>query len=156
MKPQSNPKTEIALAEALGVDRSTLWRWRRIGGPPGNDLATWRKWIASRQPDPKHAETRSLLQARWMLRRCELAEHELAVAQGKYLSADAVRADVTAIVQRAKAVLLAMPCALAPVLVGLTVPEIETKIKAAVWDALNQLHTGEIKPNSEPTPEVKP
>jgi hypothetical protein len=44
--------------------------------------------------------------------------------------------------------LLAMPAALAPQVVGLSVAEAEKRIRAGVDDALEQLHTGKVRSNT--------
>ena len=44
--------TDTQLAKALGIDRTTAWRWRK-DGMPSEDLELAKAWAQNRKPKPK-------------------------------------------------------------------------------------------------------
>jgi len=150
----TNKKTylpKIKLAEKLGITRPTLDAVIIRGNiKPNNahryaleDLITQLKTEQSdKTSDDKQLQQRQLLQSRLILRRCELVEHELAVAKGKYISVDVVRSEVQRMVNASKMVFMSLPTALAPELAGLTPAAIEKLLRERLTDALNHLSTG--------------
>ena len=142
---------KIRLAERLGITRPTLDAVivrGNIRAGKGNRyaledlIAQLKAEQSDKTSDDKQLQQRQLLQSRLILRRCELVEHELAVAKSKYVAVDVVRSEVQRMVNQAKTVLLAMPTALAPEIAGLTPAAIEKLLRERLTDALNHLATG--------------
>ena len=150
----ANKKTYLAkikLAERLGISRPTLDAVIQRGNiKPGKGnkysledcVAQLKSEQSDKTADQKQIETRQLLQSRLILRRCELVEHDLAVAKGKFVAIDVVRSETARMVNAAKTVLLALPTSLAPELSGLTPAAIEKLLREKLTDTLNHLATG--------------
>jgi predicted DNA-binding transcriptional regulator AlpA len=144
---------QVELAEILGVNRKTIQRWLKEAGAPKPaargawNIAEWRDWMSrtgKRAIDSDEGPSKSALEAKKLLLQNEKLEHEIAVLKSDYLHIDDVRREIGSMVAEAKKILLSVPAGLAPLVVGLSVPEAEKRIRAKVDEVLDQLHTGRV------------
>lgn len=146
-------KDQVELATLLGVERKTIQRWRKEGAPKAEsdgrlNVEAWRAWMKAngkKGSEDDKTPSKVQLEAKRLLLMNEKLEHEISILKGDYTRNSDVEADVRAMVLEAKKILLAMPAALAPQVVGLSVPEAEKRIRAAIDDSLEQLHTGKVR-----------
>ena len=141
-------RSAVELAAALEVDRRTVSRWLKEEGNPGRrpdgryDLNAWREWKRSRKSGPKDGEIDPKDEkARQLVLQNKKLEFQISVMKREYVPSEDVEAWVGQMVSQAKRVLLGIPAALAPQVVGVSVPEAESVIRDAVNEALLQLHT---------------
>jgi len=143
-------KNQTELAAIFKVDRKTIQRWRKEPGfpvPASNgkwDVAATREWLrANNKIDNSDIEEEDLheLKIRQLKLICEKLEHELKVKRGEYTLNEDVRRWVATMVQESKTVLLSIPSKLAPIMAGLEPADAEERLKEAIDEALEQLHT---------------
>lgn len=137
----------VELARILNVERKTINRWRKLRGAPDPrpdgryEVAAWRAFKATRRAGSRDGE---IDPADEKARQISLQNEKLAV-QVEILKRDYVRrvdveATVSQMIVAAKRVLLGIPSALAPQVVGVAVAEAENLIRDAINEALAQLH----------------
>jgi hypothetical protein len=160
-------RTSAAAAKALGISTRSLRNWLAAGAPrpgPGgfwdvSAILQWRqKHILPRRGGPPpggearvaaspsptaltHAERLLKAQADEREARAALAKLRLHVEQGKYLSREEVEERGIARIMAVKRGLLAFPKALAPLVVGMSVPEAEALILSKVRELLIKFST---------------
>ncbi len=145
-------RNTVDLAKALGVHRTTIHGWRREKGAPSaatngrHDIEAWRQWMrlngkkAGTQADPDRAE----LQRRHLALQCDRLAVQIAELKREYTPNSQVAAELRSMIGGAHAHGVTMPAALAPQLAGLTVPEIEKRLRAW-WDGFcTAIHTGAV------------
>lgn len=146
-------KDQVELANILGVTRQSIRLWRKEGAPAAEsdgrlNVEAWKAWMKAhgkKGSEDDKTPSKVQLEAKRLLLMNEKLEHEISILKGDYTKNSEVEADVRAMVLEAKKILLAMPAAVAPQVVGLSVPEAEKRLRAAVDDALEQLHTGKVR-----------
>lgn len=138
---------QAELAEILGVDRKTVQRWMRSKAAPPTrpdgryEIAAWRLFKGTRRAGQRDLETQSAEEkARQVALQNEKLEVQVEILRKDYVRADDVAASVSAMILAAKRVLLGIPSALAPQVVGVPVREAETLLLSAINHALAQLH----------------
>jgi hypothetical protein len=143
---------QVELAEQLGVDRRTIARWMKIKGRPQprsngrHSVLDWRTWAEKTgrklvEDDDQDSE-RGRLELRRLRTICERLELDFEVAKGNYIANEEVEIMVRRMVSVARKHLSLMPSQLAPQLAGLTIAEIEERVKVAIDEVLQQLHSG--------------
>lgn len=142
---------QVTLAEALRVTRKSVQRWRKEGAPaPESDgrwnVEAWRAWMKAKGKQGGEEEdkgpSKAQLEARRLLLMNEKLSHEIGIIKRDYMLCSEVESRIRSMVLEAKKILLAMPASLAPQVVGQTVPEAEKRIRSAVDEALEKMHTG--------------
>lgn len=146
-------RNQTALADLLGVSRRSIHRWIREGAPAPRsdgrlDVRAWRKWIAANAKAVGDSEGEDEAEAtvvgerkRWLQLKCEQLTHEIASLRSEYTSNVEIEQQAEQLREEVSRVLTAIPDALAPRIVGCTVPEAAKRIRDAVDAALLELHT---------------
>ena len=143
---------QVELADALGVTRKTVQRWRKEAGAPAAEsdgrwnVTAWRAWMKTtgkKGGEPEDAgPSKSQLEARRLLLMNEKLETEVGILKREYTLNSDTEQRIRSMVVEARKTGEQMPAALAPQLAGLTVPEIERRLRAW-WDEFClALHTG--------------
>lgn len=137
----------VELAAILKVERKTLLRWRKLKGAPSPrpdgrwDVAAWKAFKATRPAGNRAEETDSLDEkARQVRLQNEKLEAQVAILKRDYVPRADVEQWVSGMILTAKGVLLGLPSALAPQVVGLSIAEAESLIRDGINEALGQLH----------------
>jgi hypothetical protein len=141
---------QVELAAALGCNRKTIQRWLKEPGHPETaadgryNVTAWRQWMADRGKragvadgdDPLDVNR---LRARNILLQNEKLEFQLRVLRKEYIPRDLVQkwgGDLGAAIRK---VVTQLHLA-APNLAGLSIPEIEARMKEMEDEVLSQLH----------------
>jgi len=130
------------LSAALGISRTTIWKWHKEGlprNPDGSyDPETVRAWITTRQQsqpaEPEDGEKQ--WNARYRKAKAELAELDLNKRKCQLVEVAEVDAANVRKVLALKQRLLMLPRTLAPRLVGLDAEAIDTMIDAELRAAI--------------------
>jgi hypothetical protein len=140
---------QVELAEALGVTRKTIQRWREDGAPsPESDgrwsVTAWKAWMQANGKHGKEDNTpsRQQLEAKRLLLMNDKLETEIGILKGEYTRNSDILLQIRAMIVEARKVGEQMPASLAPQLAGLTVPEIEKRLRAWWDDYCMTMHTG--------------
>lgn len=146
-------ENKVELAELLGITRQSVDNWLADGAPPARSngkwpVNDWRAWMSANGKKSTKAEkgeaalSKTALEARRLLLMNEKLEFEIAVLKGGYTKDEDVQKQAVEMYTELKKVLLALPDALAPQVVGVSVPEAAKRLREAIDDALLRLHTG--------------
>ncbi len=140
-------KNITELAGILQVTRNTVSAWKKIPGNPGVrpdgrfEVAAWRSFKATQRAGGRDLEGEAMAEKR---RRIELENELLAVKVTKlkerYFEKEVIEQWVTGMILQAKRVLLGLPSALAPQVVGMDVASAEKILRDSINDALAVLH----------------
>ncbi|MDB6017683.1 MAG: hypothetical protein JWR19_2172 [Pedosphaera sp.] len=140
-------KNQSQLAEILGISRKTIQRYvKKPKAPkprPNGSLCVseWRTFLAANDVLEPEGEDIAALKARQILLQNEKLEHQLSVLREEYISKIDAEKETAELIAQAKRVLLSGPSALAPQVVGVSIPEAETLLKQWLHDALAKLHS---------------
>lgn len=150
-EPSQDPgyaKNQNELAEILGVDRRTIYRWRKDPNSPKPRadgrlcVSEWRAFAAARG-NVQAAATEELdggyLKARQTLLQNQKLEHQIAILRKEYVSTEDVEkwgADLGAEIKN----VVCQLHLLAPSLAGLQVSEIEDRLTEMETEILSRLH----------------
>lgn len=141
-------KNQVELAKAIGVDRKTLWRWKKNPTFPEaradgryniQEVVQWKE---------KHGETAGNLiskeseQVKSIQLHNEKLELQIGILKGDYTPNSELSQQVTEMIISAKRQLLSLPSSLAPQVVGENVASAERILKQAILDALKTLSEG--------------
>lgn len=157
---QANPhyvRSKTELANALGIDRGTLYRWMPKPGTPSKekdgryDVEKWRKWQNENSfrtvgNSPMTAEDRATLNSlkgRLLQAKIEAVELQNAVASGKMANADEVCRVVTAPFAEMIAALRQTKHRIGSQVVGLSAGEIEKVLNRDLADCMRKWQLGE-------------
>jgi transcriptional regulator with XRE-family HTH domain len=136
--------TQAELADAIGVNRKSIARWRKVEGNPGAqpdgryNVADWiafKQQMTDEDDDPSWTE----LKARHLALQVQKIEHHLAVVRREYVPAAEVErwgAELGAAIRK----VVAQIHLVAPSVVGVSVPEAEARLKEIEQEVLQQLH----------------
>lgn len=133
------------LSQALNVDRRTLSRWKKLKGSPVGrpdgryNVSEWRAFKASRPSGERDGEPLNSKEEQTRLQNQKLSV-QVEILKKEWVRVDDVEQQVGQIVLSAKRVLLALPSALAPQVVGSSLADAERLIRDGINDALAQLH----------------
>ena len=139
-------KNQSELADAIGVDRKTIQRWKKDptfpkSKPDGRfliaDVIEWKDAMGKQAGDLTSKES---AQVKSILLQNEKLEIQLGILKGDYTPNEDIDAFVSEVVQNAKRELLALPASLAPQVVGQSIANAEKIIKQSIADALKALH----------------
>jgi len=139
-------KNQSELADAIGVDRKTIQRWKKDptfpkSKPDGRflvaDVIEWKDAMGKQAGDLTSKES---AQVKSILLQNEKLEIQLGILKGDYTPNEDIDAFVSEMVQNAKRELLALPASLAPQVVGQSIANAEKIIKQSIADALKALH----------------
>lgn len=139
-------KNQSELADAIGVDRKTIQRWKKDptfpkSKPDGRflvaDVIEWKDAMGKQAGDLTSKES---AQVKSILLQNEKLEIQLGILKGDYTPNEDIDAFVSEMVQNAKRELLALPASLAPQVVGQSIANAEKIIKQSITDALKALH----------------
>lgn len=146
-------KNKAELSKLLGVSRQTIYNYTKLEGAPAplsngkHDVHKWLEFTQSlkgKQSDEKLSKPQ--LQAKNILLQNKRLEIQIAALEKEYIAVSDVERWVGEMINAAKTVLLSIGPAIAPQVVGLTVPDAEKRITESIIEALEQLHT---KPPAE-------
>jgi len=133
------------LADALNVDRRTITNWKRKKGAPKTrpdgryNVTEWRAFKATQRSGERDGETGNAKDEQVRLQNEKLAA-QVEILRKEWIRVEDVEAQVGQIVVAAKRVLLGLPSALAPQVVGSSLSDAERLIREGINDALAQLH----------------
>lgn len=135
------------LAGLLNVDRKTINRWKKQKGAPEaradgrHDVAAWRQFKSTRKAGIRDGddELPGERNRKEKLQNDKLAV-QIEILKKEWVPVASVEADVGQMVLQAKSVLLGLPAALAPQVVGSSLADAERLIRDAINDALEVLH----------------
>lgn len=138
-------KNQTDLANAIGVDRKTIQRWRKDGSfpkpkPDGRyditEVIRWKEYNGSKGGDLVSKESE---QIKSLVLANEKLELQLGILRGEYTKNTIIEEEIARVVQEAKRQMMSMPSSLAPLVVGQNVAEAERIIKEAVLETLQSL-----------------
>jgi hypothetical protein len=143
-------KNKLELANALGIERQTLYKWLKIPGNPGKrangtyNVAEWVEWAAKTDhklgdDTPNQTELRS----RQILLQNQKLEHQLRVLKREVVDVTEVEELGSRLAAGIRKVVSAIHL-LAPSLEGLKVSEIERMLRDKEDEILGQLFTLEV------------
>lgn len=160
-KGNGTVKTLTDLAKVMGVSRSTVHEWRADGLEPEPDgrysVDKGRQFHAARQMraglrgGTNGAQLTNAIDSkeRKLKADADMAEHNLAIAQGKVVPREVVSKEWRRGVVTVKSRLLGLGRELAPVLTGRGPHEIKTIIDKRVFEILRLLAHQEFAPETE-------
>jgi len=127
--PETGPFSINALSESTGHDRRALKRWlidfEPAGFEAGNPLYTAEDAEAAITKAQRSGRRTSAAKERLLALQADKLAFQLDVLKKRYVERDEVEAEVGQMIQQAKTVLLRLPMALAPQVVGVSIPEAE-------------------------------
>jgi hypothetical protein len=140
-------RTQVELAKAIGVERKTVARWRKIQGNPGCEadgrwnVAAWRAFKASRagENDGDGVDSVTTLKARHILLQNQKLEHQIAVMRREYVPAAEVErwgAELGAAIRK----VVRQIHQAAPSVVGMQVEDAEARLREIEDEIVSQLH----------------
>lgn len=142
-------RSQVELAEAIGVDRKQIQRWRKLEGcpqpqPDGRwNVAEWRAFKAAREGEPEDPSAGNLspsqLRARQILLQNQKLEFQIGVMRKEFVPAAEVEkwgSELGAAIRK----VVGQIHLIAPTVVGLTISEAEEKLKQLEDEVLAQLH----------------
>lgn len=134
------------LAEALGISRTTLYRYTQQQGAPkakpngSHDLREWEEFI-ERIQSGENGLTLQEVRAQQILLQNQKLEFQIGIMAGEYIRVEDVIDYVSRIIAISKNNILRVGPAVAPTVVGETVSEAERKITEALIEAMTNLNT---------------
>lgn len=146
-------KNQTDLAEFLGVDRKTIQRWRKEENFPKAsadgryDVIAVRDWRErSRNSGSTSVEDLSKAEgeARRVWLQVEKLEHEIEISKGQFITIEQAQTDVSTMCARARAILLAIPDTLAPLVIGKTATQAQQLIRKEIDNALEQIQADQV------------
>ena len=146
-------KNQTELAEFLGVDRKTIQRWRKEEYFPKAmadgryDVIAVRDWRErTRNSSSTSAEDLSKAEgeARRVWLQVEKLEHEIEISKGQFITIEQAQTDVSSMCSRARAILLAIPDTLAPLVIGKTATQAQQLIRKEIDNALAQIQADQV------------
>lgn len=148
-------KNQTELADAIGVDRKTIWRWKKHetfpkARPDGRysvqEVVQWRDENGETAGDLISKESE---QVKSIQLHNEKLAIQIGILKGDYTPNSELTQQITEMVISAKRQLLTLPSSLAPQVIGQDIAQAEKIIKSAILDALKNL--SENKYNDEQT-----
>lgn len=139
-------KNQVELADAIGVDRKTIQRWRKdptFPKPRSDNRYSIKEVVEWKEENGSTAGnlvTKESAQVRSIMLQNEKLEIQVGILRGEYTPNVDIDQQVSEMVQQAKRELLALPASLAPQVIGQTVAEAEKIIKQSIVEALKSLH----------------
>ena len=146
-------KNQTELAEFLGVDRKTIQRWKKEENFPQvmadgrYDVLAVRDWRErSRNSSSTSAEDLSKAEgeARRVWLQVEKLEHDIEITKGQFITIERAQTDVSQMCSRARAILLAIPDTLAPLVIGKTATQAQQLIRKEIDNALAQIQADQV------------
>lgn len=134
-------KTQVKLAEVMGVDRKTIKRWREDKTfpdpmPDGRwDVVAIRDWRERKRnavDGTVEEQSKAEGEARRVWLQVQKLEHDLEIATGSYMSVEEVQSEVARMVQQARTAFLALPDKLAPIVIGMKTTEAHSRIREEI------------------------
>jgi len=141
-------KNQVELANAIGVDRKTIYRWKQIDSfpkakPDGRiniqEVVDWKENNGITSGDLSSKESAQVASIKLNNEKLEL---QIGILKGDYTPNSELSQQVTEMIISAKRQLLSLPSSLAPQVVGENVASAERIIKQAILDALKTLSEG--------------
>lgn len=142
-------RTQVELAEAIGVERKTIQRWRKVEGNPGAEadgrwnVEAWRAFKAAREGETAGGngplESVTALKARHLLLQNQKLEHQIAVMRREYVPASDVErwgAELGAEIRK----VVSQIHRIAPSIVGMQVEDAEVRLREVEDEILAKLH----------------
>ncbi len=138
-------KNQVALANVLRVERKSVQRWLKIAGNPGHkadgrfDVVAWRKWVRQHGRKDGSDLDKNQLQATNILLQNQKLEFKLAILRRDYVPAHLVQqwgGELGAAIRK----VVTQIHLIAPSVVGLPVPDAETRLKEVEDEILDQLN----------------
>ncbi len=153
-------RTQVELAEAIGVERKTIQRWRKVDGNPGAEadgrwnVEAWRAFKAAREGETVGAPLESVtaLKARHLLLQNQKLEHQIAVMRREYVPASDVERWGSELGAEIRKVVCQIH-RLAPSIVGMQVQDAEARLREMEDEILAKLHILEEQAATQPDPE---
>lgn len=149
--PETDPgfaRNQVELAKILNVDRKTVRGWIKEAGSPQTrpdgryEVAAWRVFKGTRRAGSRDDELDPTSEkARQTKLQNEKLETQVEIMRQEWIRREEVEADTSRLVLAAKSVLLSLPAALAPQVVGLPLVDVERLIMDAINDALRILQS---------------
>lgn len=141
---------QVELADALGVDRKTVQRWKKEGAPAAESdgrwsVTAWKEWMKAQGKvagKVDNTPTKTQLEAKRLLLQNEKLETEIGILRGEYTKNSEIELHIRSMVTEARKLGEQMPSSLAPQLAGCTTPEIEKRLRAWWDEYCTTLHTG--------------
>lgn len=133
------------LSELLGVDRRTIFRWRKIDGNPGTtgdgryNVPLWRAFKQARQDETADGLSQTQLKARQILLQNQKLEIQIAILKRQYMPVDEVEKIGAELGMAIRKVVTTLHLC-APTVVGVSVAEAEARLKEVEDEILQQLH----------------
>ena len=152
--PEAGPlfvKNFVELADALGVTRQTLNKWKKLKDVPEakpnglHEVSVWREFMRRHDFQSTNLATdeETALRARKLLAEVEERELKVAVRKGLYVTVEEVRRTWTTQIGRATALLRnKFESELPPILSGLDATGIQEECRKAIDEVLTTLHEG--------------
>ena len=143
-------KNQVELANAIGVDRKTIYRWKQEPSfpkakPDGRiniqEVVNWKENNGITSGDLSSKESAQVASINLNNEKLKL---QIGILKGEYTENTIIASQVTEMVLSAKRELLALPSSLAPQVVGESVAGAEKIIKNAINDALRSLSNNQI------------
>lgn len=136
-------KSQIQLAECIGVDRRSIINWSKDPNCPGctadgrYNVEAWRKWSELNKRLPTRTATE--WNAKKKEKECELLEFKIRILSRDYIPAKRVEAIGSRLGADLKAVITTLHL-MAPSLAGLSVGDIEKALRDKEDDFMRQVH----------------
>ena len=140
-------KNQTELAQAIGVDRRTIQRWKKDETFPKAksdgrwDIAEVRAWQGTEPPEEETDDLPSKAQgeARRVWLQVAKLELELDTWRGKFVEVDVAKAEISAMVIKCKTLLLSIGDRVGPLLSGMEPAEASERINQEIRHALSQI-----------------
>lgn len=140
-------KNITELAGILQVTRNTVSAWKKLPGNPGVradgrfEVAAWRSFKATQKSGGRDIEGDAVAEKkRQIALQNELLAVKVTKLKERYFEKEVIEQWVTGMILQAKRVLLGLPSALAPQVVGMDVASAEKILRDSINDALAVLH----------------
>ncbi len=142
-------KNKIELAKAIGVDRKTLWRWKKNPTFPEpradgrynvQEVVQWKEQHGETAGDLVSKESE---QVKSIQLQNEKLQIQIGILKGEYTPNSEITQQITEMIISAKRQLLSLPSSLAPQVVGENIANAERILKQSIIDALKALSEGQ-------------
>ena len=146
IRPQ-NAKNKSKLAEALGISRATLYRYSQQDGAPkakpngSHVVAEWEEFIDRQQSGGGSPFSMKEAKVQQILLQNQKLEIEIGILSGEYVRTAEAARYVSTIITESKNRFLQIPASHAPLVVGESISEAEKKLREAILEAMEDLHT---------------
>jgi hypothetical protein len=137
--------SQVKLAEAIGVDRKTLWRWKKNPSFPKaradgrynvQEVVQWKEANGEQAGDLVSKESE---QVKSIQLQNEKLGIQIGILKGDYTPNNELTSEITEMILSAKRQLLTLPSSLAPQVIGESTAQAEKIIKEAINGALKSL-----------------